>query len=59
MEVMRKIKLKAEKFKLGDIISFELSDGEKVRARAVKREKNGMLFSTVGLLKAGRTDEQQ
>lgn len=50
MEVMRKIKLKAEKFKLGDIISFELSDGEKVRARAVKREKNGMLFCTVDCL---------
>lgn len=51
MEVVRKIKLKAEKFKLGDIISFELSDGEKVRARAVKREKNGMLFCMVDCLK--------
>ena len=51
MEVVRKIKLKAEKFKPGDIISFELSDGEKVRARAVKREKNGMLFCTVDCLK--------
>ena len=50
MEVMRKIKLKAEKFKPGDIISFELSDGEKVRARAVKREKNGMLFCTIDCL---------
>lgn len=51
MEVMRKIKVKAEKFKLGDIISFELSDGEKVRARAVKREKNGMLFCMVDCIK--------
>ena len=51
MEVVRKIKLKAEKFKPGDIISFELKDGEKVRARAVKREKNGMLFCMVDCLK--------
>lgn len=51
MEVVRKIKLKAEKFKPGDIISFELTDGEKVRARAVKREKNGMLFCMVDCLK--------
>lgn len=52
MEVVRKIKLKkAEKFKPGDIISFELENGEKVRARAVKREKNGMLFCMVDCLK--------
>ena len=51
MEVVRKIKLKAEKFKPGDIISFELTDGEKVRTRAVKREKNGMLFCMVDCLK--------
>lgn len=51
MEVVRKIKLKAEKFKPGDIISFELKDGEKVRARAVKREKNGMLFCMVDCIK--------
>ena len=50
MEVMRKIKVKTEKFKPGGIISFELSDGEKVRARAVKREKNGMLFCMVDCL---------
>lgn len=50
MEVVRKIKLKAEKFKPGDIISFELTDGEKVRARAVKRERNGMLFCMVDCL---------
>ena len=55
MEVVRKIKLKAEKFKAGDIISFELTDGEKVRARAVKREKNGMLFCMVDCL---RQEEQ-
>lgn len=52
MEVVRKIKLKkAEKLNPGDIISFELTDGEKVRARAVKREKNGMLFCMVDCLK--------
>lgn len=51
MEVVRKIKLKAEKFKPGDIISFEFEDGEKVRSRAVKREKNGMLFCMVDCLK--------
>ena len=51
MEVVRKIKLKTENFKLGDIISFKLTDGEKVCARAVKREKNGMLFCMVDCLK--------
>ena len=52
MEVVRKIKLKkAEKFNPGDIISFELENGEKVRAIAVKREKNGMLFCMVDCLK--------
>lgn len=51
MELVRKIKLKAENFKPGDIISFELADGEKVRARAVKRERNGMLFCMVDCLK--------
>ena len=50
MELVRKIKLKAENFKPGDIISFELTDGEKVRARAVKRERNGMLFCMVDCL---------
>ena len=52
MEVVRKIKLKkAEKLNPGDVISFELENGEKVRARAVKREKNGMLFCMVDCLK--------
>ena len=56
MEVVRKIKLKkAEKLNPGDLISIELSDGEKGRARAVKRAKNGMPFCMVDCL---RQEEQ-
>ena len=50
MKVTRKIKVETDKFKVGDIISFTLTDGEKVLARAVKKEDGGMLFCCVDCL---------
>ena len=50
MKVTRKIKVETDKFKVGDIISFTLTDGEKIRARAIKKEDSGMLFCCVDCL---------
>lgn len=51
MKVTRKIKVETDKLKVGDIISFKLTDGEKIRARAVKQEEDGMLFCAIDCLK--------
>jgi len=51
MEVKRTTKTEVESFELGDVISFELKDGEKVQAKAVKQTDEGMLFLTVDCLK--------
>lgn len=51
MEVKRTIKTDVESFELGDVISFKLKDGEKVKAKAVKKTDEGMLFITVDCLK--------
>ena len=51
MKVTRKIKVETDKYRVGDIISFELTDGEKIRARAVKQEEDGMLFCAIDCLK--------
>lgn len=51
MEVKRTIKTEVETFKVGDIIKFKLTDGEKVKAMAVRQEANGMLFVFVDCLK--------
>lgn len=54
MEVKRKISVDTDMFELGDIISFKLTTGEEVQARAVRETPEGMLFITVDCLK----DEQ-
>lgn len=54
MKVKRKMTVDTEMFELGDIISFKLTTGKKVQARAVKETPDGMLFVTVDCLK----DEQ-
>lgn len=54
MEVIRNMTIDTELFRLGDIISFALSTGEKVKAKAIRETPNGMLFITVDCLK----DEQ-
>lgn len=51
MEVKRKMTVDTEMFELEDIISFKLTTGEKVQARAVKETPDGMLFVTVDCLK--------
>lgn len=51
MEVMRNMTIDTELFELGDIISFTLTTGEKVKAKAVRETPNGMLFITVDCLK--------
>lgn len=51
MEVIRKITVDTELFELGDVISFDLTSGEKVQAMAVRETPTGMLFMTVDCLK--------
>lgn len=55
MKVIRNMTIDTELFELGDIISFTLTTGEKVKAKAVRETPNGMLFITVDCLK----DEQK
>ncbi len=42
-----------EGLKVGDIVSFELEDGEEVEAMAVKQDGNNMIFCFVDCLKKG------
>lgn len=51
MEVIRNMTIDTELFELGDIISFTLTTGEKVKAKAIRETPNGMLFITVDCLK--------
>lgn len=51
MKVERNMTIDTELFELGDIISFTLTTGEKVKAKAICETPNGMLFITVDCLK--------
>lgn len=51
MEVERKMTIDTDMFELGDIISFTLTTGEEVKAKAVLETPNGMLFITVDCLR--------
>lgn len=51
MKAKRTIKTEVETFEVGDVIKFKLTDGEKVKAMAVRQEANGMLFVFVDCLK--------
>lgn len=53
MKVTRSISttIEAEQFELGDVISFRLTTGEDVKAKAVLETPEGMLFMTVDCLK--------
>ena len=44
MKVRRTEKIKVDLFRVGDVIRFKLSDGEKVEMLAVKEENDGMIF---------------
>lgn len=50
MKVTRKVKIEVDTFKVKDIITFKLTDGEKVQAMAVEQTDKGMLFVTVDCL---------
>lgn len=56
MKVTRSISttIETEQFELGDVISFTLTTGEDVKAKAVLETPNGMLFMTVDCLKDKR-----
>ena len=45
MKVRRTEKIKVNTFRVGDVVRFKLSDGEKVEMLAVKEESDGMIFS--------------
>ena len=51
MKVTRSTMIETEQFELGDVISFTLTTGEKVKAKAVLETPNGMLFITVDCLR--------
>lgn len=51
MKVERNMTIDTELFELGDIISFTLTTGENVKAKAIRETPNGMLFITVDCLK--------
>ena len=56
MKVTRSISktIETEQFELGDVISFTLTTGEDVKAKAVLEIPEGMLFMTVDCLKDKR-----
>lgn len=51
MKVERNMTIDTELFEPGDVISFTLTTGEKVKAKAICETPNGMLFITVDCLK--------
>lgn len=50
MKLNRTIEIDATEYKVGDVISFTLKDGEEVEAMAVKQESDGMIFCMVDCL---------
>lgn len=50
MKVKRTVKVDVDTFKIGDIIKFKLTNGEKVQAMAVQQENDGMLFCLMDCL---------
>lgn len=51
MKVMRTYETETSTYEVGDVIAFELADGEKVEAMAMKQEADGMIFMLVDCLK--------
>lgn len=50
MKVYRTIDIETNQFKLGDVISFTLLNGEDVEAMAMQKDWDGMIFCTVDCL---------
>jgi len=56
MRVYRRVtEENVEAFRIGDVINFTLTTGEKVEAMAMREEKDGMLFVTVDCLEEERS----
>ena len=51
MKLFRTNEIDTNEYKIGDVISFNLTDGEEVEAMAVKQENEGMLFILVDCLR--------
>lgn len=51
MKLFRTNEIETNEYKIGDVISFTLTDGEEVEAMAVKPVEDGMLFCFVDCLK--------
>ena len=51
MKLFRTNEIDTDSFKVGDVISFTLTDGKEVEAMAVKQEKDGMVFVLVDCLR--------
>ena len=51
MKVRRTMKMKVQRFEVGDVIRFKLTNGEKVEAIAVKQVGSNMLFIHTDCLK--------
>lgn len=51
MKLFRTNEIETNEYKIGDVISFTLTDGEGVEAMAVKQEQDSMLFCFVDCLK--------
>lgn len=54
MKVIRRITEEVDAYRVGDVISFTLTTGEKVSAMAMKEEEDGTLFVTVDCLEEER-----
>jgi len=55
MRVHRRVIEEVETPRIGDVINFTLTTGEKVEAMAMREEKDGMLFVTVDCLEEERS----
>lgn len=55
IKVERTIQIVTEMYDVGDVISFDLNDGEPVKAMAVKETSDGMLFIFVDCIKKRKT----
>ena len=51
MKVKRTMEMEVESFKLGDVIEFTLTTGDKVEAKAVQETPEGMIFIHTRVLK--------
>ena len=51
MKHLRTVEVNDERYQVGDVIAFDLIDGEPVEAMAVRKESDGMIFCLVDCLR--------